>query len=123
MPLWIPVASLDDLPVGGLLRVVVQGKGVVLARTAERVYACQGTCPHEMADLGAGRLDGRHLACPRHRARFDLEDGSVSAGWGVPKLQLYRVEVANGVVHVDGDAVTRAAGGSRKIWDLTGRET
>ncbi|XXF81079.1 Rieske 2Fe-2S domain-containing protein [Myxococcaceae bacterium GXIMD 01537] len=39
-------------------------------------YSTQRFCPHQGADLSEGWVEeGRYLVCPRHRWRFDLEDG------------------------------------------------
>lgn len=39
-------------------------------------YSVQRFCPHQGADLAEGWVEeGRYLVCPRHRWRFDLQDG------------------------------------------------
>ncbi|KFA88235.1 Rieske 2Fe-2S domain-containing protein [Archangium violaceum] len=39
-------------------------------------YAVNRYCPHQGADLREGWVEeGRYLVCPRHRWRFDLQDG------------------------------------------------
>ncbi|WP_342374135.1 Rieske 2Fe-2S domain-containing protein [Myxococcus stipitatus] len=41
-----------------------------------RRFTVQRFCPHQGADLSEGWVEeGRYLVCPRHRWRFDLEDG------------------------------------------------
>ncbi|MCE9671379.1 Rieske 2Fe-2S domain-containing protein [Myxococcus stipitatus] len=41
-----------------------------------RRFSVQRFCPHQGADLSEGWVEeGRYLVCPRHRWRFDLEDG------------------------------------------------
>ncbi|HZN96079.1 MAG TPA: Rieske 2Fe-2S domain-containing protein, partial [Myxococcales bacterium] len=41
-----------------------------------RRYSVQRFCPHQGADLEQGWIEeGRFLVCPRHRWRFDLEQG------------------------------------------------
>jgi len=43
-------------------------------------YAVNRFCPHQGADLREGWVEeGRYLVCPRHRWRFDLQEGGVCA--------------------------------------------
>jgi nitrite reductase/ring-hydroxylating ferredoxin subunit len=121
-PRFVVVANFDHLPDGGFIRVAIDGHALVLARAGDTVYAFQGTCPHEKADLAQGRIDGGRLVCPRHLASFDLVDGQVCRGWKLDALKLYPVRIAGGNIAVDGDAVRRnPPGGERKVWDLTTR--
>ena len=121
-PRFVVVAKLQHLPHGCFTRVIIDGHALVLARDGDSVYAFQGTCPHEKADLAQGRIEGGRLICPRHLASFDLVDGRASRGWKLDPLKLYPVRIRDGNVAVDGDAVCRnPPGGDRKVWDLTTR--
>jgi 3-phenylpropionate/trans-cinnamate dioxygenase ferredoxin subunit len=121
-PRFVVVSDFDRLPDGGFIRVMLDGHALVLAREGGRVYAFQGTCPHEKADLAQGRIESGRLVCPRHLASFDLVDGQVSRGWKLDALRLYPVRIEDGDIAVDGDAVRRnPPGGDRKVWDLTTR--
>jgi 3-phenylpropionate/trans-cinnamate dioxygenase ferredoxin subunit len=121
-PRFVVVADLAHLPDGGFIRVMVEDHALVLARDGGAVYAFQGTCPHEKADLAQGRIEGGRLICPRHLASFDLVDGEASRGWKLDALKLYPVRVEDGAIAVDGDAVRRnPPGGNRQVWDLTRR--
>ena len=85
-----------DLPAGAnLVPVTVGGHRLVLVRDAGRIVAVERACPHEGADLSLGQCVGGRLRCPRHRASFDLEDGSVSPGWSFRALRLLPVEMAS----------------------------
>ncbi|HEY6830916.1 MAG TPA: Rieske 2Fe-2S domain-containing protein [Pseudolabrys sp.] len=119
---FVAVARCEHLRDGGFAPIVIEGHGLVLARHGDVVYAFQGTCPHEKADLAQGRIEDGRLICPRHLASFSLADGQVSRGWKVDGLKLYPVRIADGEIAVDADAVQRnPPGGARKVWDFTGR--
>jgi nitrite reductase/ring-hydroxylating ferredoxin subunit len=120
-PRFVVVAALEHLQSGTLMRVTIDGHGLVVARNGDRVYAFQGTCPHEKADLAQGRIEGDRLVCPRHLASFALDDGHVSRGWKVEALKLYPVRIEDGVVAVDADAVRANPPVNRKVWDFTQR--
>ncbi len=120
-PRFVVVAKRDQLPDGGFLRVMVEGHALVLARSAEAVFAFQGTCPHEMTDLSQGRIEDGRLICPRHLASFSLSDGEVCTGWDdVAPLKLYPVRIGDDAIAVDAAAVNRnPPAGGRKVWDFT----
>lgn len=47
-----------------------------VVQAGEKRYSIHRFCPHQGADLGEAWIEGgRYLVCPRHRWRFDLEDG------------------------------------------------
>ncbi|SON56954.1 Naphthalene 1,2-dioxygenase system ferredoxin subunit [Hartmannibacter diazotrophicus] len=117
---WTKVASLADFPPGGVLRVLLEGHAVVLLRTEKGIHAAQGSCPHERADLGQGRIEDCHLVCPRHLAKFDLETGAPSAGWVVAPLKLYPARSVEGTIEIDMAAVrSNPPMGHKTVWDLS----
>lgn len=72
---YIRVADDGDLVEGGMLRVEMSGKGILLARVDGRLYAVDDLCSHEDASLFTGCLKGATVKCPLHGARFDLATG------------------------------------------------
>ena len=118
---FVVVAAFEHLHDGAFVRVTIEGYGLVVARNGDRVYAFQGTCPHEKADLAQGRIEGGRLVCPRHLASFDLDDGNVSHGWKVEALTLYPVRIEDGMIAVDVEAVRANPPVSRTVWDFTQR--
>ena len=122
-PRFVAVATRDTLPDGAMLRVMLESHALVLARRGDAIYAFQGTCPHEKADLSQGRIENGRLTCPRHLASFALSDGAVSAGWkNVAALKLYPAHIQDDAIMVDAAAVHRnPPGGSRQVWDLSSR--
>jgi nitrite reductase/ring-hydroxylating ferredoxin subunit len=72
-----PLADLAALPPGALLRVTRGDHDVLLIHGERGLCAIDDRCPHMSAPLSLGTLDGCTIACPLHRGRFDLCDGSV----------------------------------------------
>jgi 3-phenylpropionate/trans-cinnamate dioxygenase ferredoxin subunit len=87
----------------------IGGNDLMLIWTSGRAIACERTCPHEHADLSRGRLSNGRLLCPRHAASFDLDDGSITAGWPSRALRIYPVLIAEEQVWIDAMAVASAA--------------
>lgn len=84
-----PLATLDDLPDGGLLEVEAEVDGsaesLILHRDGDRVRAWLNICPHagRRLDWAPGKFlqskDGL-LVCAAHGASFELREGACVAG-------------------------------------------
>src|ERR671928_595313 len=72
------VANKDDLKEGGMLKVEINGKQIVLSMVEGKVYAIDEICTHEGGPLDEGELNGYDLKCPWHYAVFDVRNGKVS---------------------------------------------
>jgi nitrite reductase/ring-hydroxylating ferredoxin subunit len=72
-----PLASLDELPPGSMLRVTRGDLDLLLVHTSAGICVTDDRCPHMAAPLSLGSLEGCVVACPLHRGRFDLRSGDV----------------------------------------------
>ena len=98
------VGRKDEFPEGKATAVVVDGVPVVICRTAEgNFYALEDRCSHDDEELGGAELEGCDVICPRHGARFDIRDGSVTAPPALMPIDTFTVEVRQGHVYVDVD--------------------
>ena len=80
---WQKVASLADLEPEGKCVVEVEGSQVLLAQTAEGVFAIERQCPHLRLPMESGELNEDNcLVCPWHRSSFELSTGEVKH-WAV----------------------------------------
>lgn len=84
---------LDDLrpgvPTGGQ----VDGKPVVVIRTADDVHVLGGRCTHYGGPLAEGVCAGGQIRCPWHHAAFDLETGEAVGAPALDPVPTYRVEI------------------------------
>jgi len=60
---------------GEKIRILVEGTPILLVNVNGIYYALEDKCPHMGASLMHGRLDGNHIICPLHKARFDVTTG------------------------------------------------
>lgn len=60
-------------------------------------------CSHDDEELGSGELEGCELICPRHGARFDVRDGTVTAPPAIYPIETFEVSVRHGKVYVSLD--------------------
>ncbi len=65
----------STVPPGAVKAVDHGGGSVALCNVGGTFYAIQDRCPHRMASLSDGRLDGATIVCPKHRGQFDLQTG------------------------------------------------
>jgi 3-phenylpropionate/trans-cinnamate dioxygenase ferredoxin component len=89
----------------------------LLCNVGGTLFAVANTCTHDGGNLGAGRLEGAIVRCPRHGACFDVRDGSVQAPPARRPIASYPVRVGDdGLVQVElpddpaGEAATGARG-------------
>ncbi len=96
----VAVAAADELKVGQMKLLHVNGRRVVLARTADGHVAFDDRCPHKGGSLADGVLACGTVACPWHGAQFDATTGAVQAGPAESPIRTYRVEVGGGWVRL-----------------------
>jgi nitrite reductase/ring-hydroxylating ferredoxin subunit len=85
---FIKAAEISDLSDGALKKVIVNGIEILLARVHGQVYATDPLCPHLLADLSEGTLQGTILTCPLHNSQFDVRDGHVVRWTGLSGVVL-----------------------------------
>jgi nitrite reductase (NADH) small subunit len=102
MSAWIPVCTLDDLPLLGARRLErPQGAPVAVFRNADNeVFALLDRCPHKGGPLSQGIVSGRSVACPLHNWNISLDNGQVAAP-DQGCTPAFAVKVEGKVVHLD----------------------
>jgi nitrite reductase/ring-hydroxylating ferredoxin subunit len=94
------VGELAALRLGGMLACTVQGRSLVVCRTADGLHALDNVCTHAYARMSEGRLRGARLVCPLHGAAFDVASGRVLAGPAPRPLAVHPVRVVDGKIEV-----------------------
>ena len=74
----IMVAKVNDLQDGEMKEVEVDGLKILLTRLEGTFYAIGGECSHYGGPLAEGVLNGVHVTCPWHQARFHVKTGGVA---------------------------------------------
>jgi len=111
----IDVAAENELAVGTMKAVSVEGQEVLLARTQDGFHAVGNICPHMKGKLSKGKLEGNIVTCPRHGSQFDITTGEnvrwlkgkgvVSQAAKIMKpprgIESYKVELKNGRVLIE----------------------
>lgn len=96
------IAMLADLPPESNKAFKVDGRSILLCRTASGVYAVDNQCTHAMSPLEGGRMRGHQLYCPKHGACFDLRNGKGVAPLGKLSLRCTPVQVGDdGLIEIE----------------------
>lgn len=92
--------GLEEVPIGGVLAVNVEGIDVAIVRTDDEVFAIQDECSHAAIALSEGDVDtaGCEIECWLHGSRFDLRSGKPTGLPAYEPVPIYPCKV-------DGDAI------------------
>ena len=100
---WVRVCARDEL-LPGEFKVVWDGDTAIAVYNLEGdLYAVEDTCTHDGGELAGGDVCGFEVECPRHGARFDVRDGSVTAPPAVMPIEVFPVRVEEGVIYTRDD--------------------
>jgi len=97
----ILVCALSELPPGTMKGIEQDGRRILVVNLDEKIYAWDGTCTHEEADLSTGFLLGEEVTCPLHLSRFNLLTGEAVNPPAEKPLRKYLAKVENGEIFVD----------------------
>ncbi|MEY6432858.1 non-heme iron oxygenase ferredoxin subunit [Thioalkalicoccus limnaeus] len=98
---FVPVAFVEEIPIGQFRKVDVDGRSVIVARTANGVFAVEDLCSHEDYPLSYGCLDGDRIKCSLHGSRFNLATGEPLEEPATAPIATYRIEIADGRIWLD----------------------
>ena len=98
MTTWQTVASASDIGPQRVAVFLVGDHEVAVCNVDGQLYAIDNLCTHDGGALDQGELEGQHIECPRHGARFDVTSGAATQ---LPAFE----PVATHAVRLDGDAV------------------
>jgi len=98
----VRVASVDEVPEGGLKAVMAEDTEICLAHADDgNFYAIDDVCTHENFLLSQGELFEFDVECPQHGSRFNVQNGKVTGLPAVVPTRTFPVTVEDGDVYVD----------------------
>ncbi|WP_179044915.1 Rieske (2Fe-2S) protein [Sphingobium lactosutens] len=92
---------LSEAPESGTRVVTVEGRNILLCRSASGLHAMDETCPHQKLSLDGGRVRGNFIMCPHHGARFSLEDGKSLSPLTPNSLTLFPTRIVGDELEID----------------------
>ena len=90
MEAFVDVASVNDIPLGRIKRIVVGDRAIAMYHTRRGFFASDNTCPHRGGPLAEGDLIGDEIICPWHLWGFDIVTGVCT---GNPDVSIVTHEV------------------------------
>jgi 3-phenylpropionate/trans-cinnamate dioxygenase ferredoxin subunit len=97
---WTRVAAEGECPPGQLLGVEASGTKVVIANVDGDLYALKDRCSHADFPLSDGGLDGTHLECVHHGAKYDVCSGRALSLPAIRPVPAFEVEVRDGDIYI-----------------------
>jgi 3-phenylpropionate/trans-cinnamate dioxygenase ferredoxin subunit len=93
MSRFFMAARVGEVSPGGMKRVDIGPRRILLANVGGRFYAVDDTCTHEDASLSSGALRGEWVKCPLHGSCFNVRTGEVVEEPASEKLATYPVRI------------------------------
>jgi naphthalene 1,2-dioxygenase system ferredoxin subunit len=98
---WQPVAQLQELTLGAMIGVEVDGRDVAIYRLENgEVYATDNICTHGFARLTDGFLDDDVVECPLHGGQFNVRTGKGVCAPIVEDLATFDLRISEDVVYI-----------------------
>jgi nitrite reductase (NADH) small subunit len=110
MTTWIPICTVQEIPMLGARRVTrAQGPDVALFRTSgDQIHALLDRCPHRAGPLSQGIVFGTAVACPLHNWTIALDSGCARAP-DEGRTPVFQLKVQDGQVWLDADELATVA--------------
>jgi uncharacterized membrane protein/nitrite reductase/ring-hydroxylating ferredoxin subunit len=97
----VVVGHVDDLKEDQMKLLRVNGRRIVLARSAQGYSAFEDRCTHRGGSLAGGVLICGTVQCLWHGSQFDVRTGSVRCGPAKTPIQVFAVREQNGELLID----------------------
>jgi nitrite reductase/ring-hydroxylating ferredoxin subunit len=101
---FVKVAKTNDIPVGKMVNVEIDGTDILIANVEGRFYAVGDRCPHMSALLSKGTLNHTIVTCPRHFSSFDVITGRAISR-NASDLIVYEVKVEGNELFIELDGM------------------
>ena len=91
----VPVKELTN---GKTAEIMIDGRSILLANVAGKLYAIGNICTHEGCKLSEGTLKGHLVECACHGSMFDVTTGAVAGGPAEKPEPVYATKIKDGRV-------------------------
>lgn len=100
---YIKVAEINEIAAGNKKKVSAEGKEILLTHIEGAYYAVDNTCTHMGGSLYDGKLEGRHIVCPKHGSVFDVTTGKAVEGGKLLFIKVKIRDLGNYPVKIEGN--------------------
>lgn len=96
----IEVAVAEELQNDQMKLLHINGKRIVLGKTAEGYVAFDDRCTHKGGSLAGGMMICGTVQCPWHGSQFDCQTGKVKSGPAKEDIHTYKTTTKEGKVYL-----------------------
>lgn len=100
MPTFERVASVTEIPPNGRKSIIVDDVPALLVRVGNDYFAIEDVCSHDGQPLTDGPVADGAITCPRHGAKFDLQNGKPVCMPATRGIETFAVQVRDGEIFV-----------------------
>ena len=100
MPPLVRVGPTDEIGLGQMRLVDVNGRSLLICNAFGDFYAINPVCPHEDGPLEDGSLVGEIVTCPVHGYDFDVRTGECQFDSDY-RVETYPVRVVDADLYVE----------------------
>ena len=93
----MPAGDLED---GGIYPFSVDEEDRIVCMVGDEIFALDGICTHEYAELVDGEIEDETLWCPLHSSGFSVRSGKATNLPAVLPLTTYEVLIQDNSVYV-----------------------
>ena len=93
------VTDVAGFPLGGGIKVIIEGEEIALFNLNGEFYAISDNCPHRGAPLSEGFLEQDKVFCPLHCFDFNLKTGESQVASHL-RVATYSVKVEDGGIFI-----------------------
>jgi nitrite reductase (NADH) small subunit len=93
------LCKVEKVPQMRPLKVMKDGRGILVCEEAGKIYAFDEACPHKGLSMEHGVVLQGMLVCPWHQYKFDLETGRCRRRRCAPATPI-EVEIKEDEVHL-----------------------
>src|SRR5512145_958513 len=92
----------NDVPVGGITAVDVNGRRIAVSNVGGTYYAFDDECTHEQCSLAEyGEIAGTTVTCTCHGSEFDVRTGNVLAPPATVPVKVYPVRIVGDALQIE----------------------
>src|SRR5262249_8743694 len=107
---WVSITQIENIPLREGRAVQIAGHAIAIFNLGDRFLAVENKCPHRGGPLADGIVSGRHVVCPLHAWKVDLESGAVlNQAATASCVKTHATRVQNGLVLLEIPAASGTA--------------
>lgn len=98
--IWKHACAASKISEGETFGVTLDDQYIALYKVNDEIFATDNVCPHALALLSDGFLEGHVIECPLHGAMFDVRNGKCQSDDPYDAITVFEIELRDGEIYV-----------------------